>query len=147
MKDMMDFFPAMILISLFFSVGVTIISYTLPDGMANYAVAINNGEFVDYNSLTTELQDKVGQQRNLPLIELGALVFYSGNIYIDLLINFITALPQMMSILINLFMILFGGLDVVVMFYIESFLTVMFTLLYLISILNLFTNIRSGRVA
>jgi hypothetical protein len=79
----------------------------------------------------------------VPVVELGALVFYSGNIVIDLLLNFIFAVPEM----ITLVMAGIGTLvsvDPYMLSVFKSFIGVLFSVLYFVAILQMITNIRSG---
>ena len=102
---------------------------------------------LNYNDIAGDVQGGLDQQSNVPLVEVGALVFYSGNILIDLILNFVTAIPQMIGLLINGLAVLFGGgLDVIFLGIIEGFASAAILIFYLLGLINLTTSIRSGRV-
>ena len=143
-------FKAIILVMLFYSVGINIIVYTLPnDALADASVfkdTIDESGF-NYDDIAADVQGGLDQQSNVPLIEIGALVFYSGNILVDLILNFVYAIPQMIGLLINAIVHVFGStLDVYIMGIVEAFTAVALTVFYMLSLINLTTNIRSGRV-
>lgn len=141
--EMIDYFKGILIISLFYAFAITTISYNLPDGATHYVDMFSD---VSSNNIDTEaiVSDSLSRQTNLPLIELGAIVFYSGNILIDLLLNFMTAIPQMVTILIN------GTINIFPVPVQFSTRLIIFTqtllgILYLVGIIQLLTNIRSGR--
>lgn len=146
--DVMNLFKAIILVQLFYAIAISIIAYSLPASALDYSTGFSDvGTAIDIEGVASDVQDSLETQTDIPVIELGALVFYSGNILIDLLINFVTAIPQMFMLLINGFMLLFGnGLDGQIMFFIELFASVLITVLYFISLIQLLTGIRSGRL-
>ena len=72
-------------------------------------------------------------------------MFYSGNILIDLLLNFFFAIPEMLTMLINGVMMLFG-IHVEAMGIIQIFLSVITVVLYVISVIQLAVGVRSGRL-
>ena len=99
MGNALQIVSVIILVQLFYAFGITLYTHALgeiPDG-ANYLDVFNDVANADtLESTGTQLQDSISQQTNIPILEAGALVFYSGNIILDLLLNFATALPQML---------------------------------------------------
>jgi len=142
MKNAISIFMVILLVQLFYATGVTVIAYSLPSVTNEYvdgAETIASG--IDIEDVAADLTNSFDNQLNIPVIELGALVFYSGNILVDLLLNFLTALPQLITqVLSILFMI--TGVDSQVQNYIQLFLTGMVTIYYFMSLLVLLTNIR-----
>ena len=53
------------------------------------------------DTLGPKIESNLGSQLRLPLIDAAALVFYSGNLVVDLLMNFMTAIPQMFTLLVE----------------------------------------------
>lgn len=144
--DTMDSFKIVILIMLFYSFSITALSYAIPDDSKKYVDSFSDlANTIDLEEVSSEVQDSITQQTNIPVIELGALVFYSGNILIDLLLNFAFAIPQMIGLIINGVMLLFS-IDSYIFALAELFAGVVITVYYFIGIMQLLTGIRSGRV-
>lgn len=144
MTDMMDYMKAIVMIQLFFSFGITIVVYTLPKDLKVHINPFSDtaGE-IDFEGVATDLDDSLQRQRDIPVIDIGALVFYSGNILIDLLLNFITAIPQMIGLLIfGMGQIVGLGIDNYMMATLELFVFVTVTALYVLSIIQLVTSYR-----
>lgn len=142
--ELTDQFKALLIIMLFYSISITLISYALPDDSVNY-VSIYNNEIIDIDQTAEDVQGSLTQQTNIPIIDLGAMVFYSGNILIDLLVNFAFAIPQMLTLLITGIFSLFN-FDTELQLYIQLFFTAGAMVWYLISLMQVLTNVRSGRV-
>lgn len=143
---MLEWFKITIVMMLFFSTSINIIVYTLPDDTKIYATGFSafSGD-VDLNNIAQEVQGSVESQTNIPVIDIGALVFYSGNILIDLILNFAFALPEMIGLLLTgLFMII--NIDTQISNLIQLFASVAIMVLYFIGVIELLTNVRSGRV-
>lgn len=142
MKNALSIFMIMLIIQLFYASGVTIIAYSLPAELQDYAqpstsVASN----IDIEQVSGDLEDSLQSQLNIPLIDLGALVFYSGNIIVDLLLNFLTALPQLITLVIDtIFQIM--NVDGQYTIFVQTFLTGIVAIYYFLSLIVLVTNIR-----
>jgi len=136
-------FTMWLIASAFFGLGITLFTYSLPSENINYisdysSVATN----LDLNNVSARIESTTQSTLNVPLIELGALVFYSGNIIVDLLLNSIFAPAQMIGLLLSGFAMLFS-VDNNIMNIINGFLMAITVVLYLLSIIQLLTNIRS----
>jgi hypothetical protein len=144
--QIMDYFKATLLIMLFYSVSITILTYAIPDDQLNYVTSFSDlsGQ-IDLESISSEVVNSVDSQTNIPLVELGALVFYSGNILIDLLLNFAFAIPEMVALILAGLQSIFK-FDVVIVNSLQLFLMVSITIFYFIGLLQLITGIRSGRI-
>ena len=139
-------FKTVIIIQLFYAVAITMLAYAMPAASLNYVTSFSDlTDEISLESVGTDVQDSLEQQTNMPIIELGALVFYSGNILIDLLLNFVTALPQMFILLIQGIMSLIS-VDGFLMGQVQLFATVAISVFYLIAIIQILTNVRSGLV-
>lgn len=145
-EGLMKAFQVIIIIQLFFSFAITIFAYAMPDDTLVYVDSFSDvANDIDLDSVTTDLQDSVESTLNVPIIELGALVFYSGNILVDLLLNFAFAIPEMIGLIINGFMYLFN-VDSYLFAIVELFVGAVVIALYFVGLLQLLGNIRSGRV-
>lgn len=143
MANMWDVFKVILVVQLFYSFAITTYTHVLPDDTLNHVTSFSDlaGE-IDLESVSNDIQDSVQDQINIPVVELGALVFYSGNIILDLLLNFFFALPQMFTLLINGFLQLFVNIDPFITNTIQIFLSVIITVLYFLGAIQLLLNIR-----
>ncbi|MFW6122381.1 MAG: hypothetical protein ACOC80_15980 [Petrotogales bacterium] len=148
MSDAIGYFKIVILATLFYSFAITGIAYSLPDDTLRYIEPFDNstGQIATFEEVTGEVQQNLNQQTQLPIIELGALVFYSGNLIVDLLANFVFAVPQMIGFLVAAVGLIFGGVDIVLLGLVQSLFAVVVVFLYIMSIIQLITGLYSGRV-
>lgn len=146
MDDVGGLFTTIIVVQLFFSLAITLISHTLPGDSLQYVdVFVSTADTMNIQDIGEEIQGSLDKQTNIPIIELGALVFYSGNILIDLLLNFLFAIPQMFELLLTGILYFAGGLNNFVIVSLQIFIKVLISALYLFGIIKLITNIRTGR--
>lgn len=144
--QMMSYFKIIIIIMLFYAVSITLLEHVIPvDAITMVTPFTNVGEGVDLNATSNKVQDSLTRQTSLPLVDMGALVFYSGNILLDLLLNFVFAIPQMVGLLINGLCLLLNLPDFISTT-IQIFSSVIMVVIYLISLIQLITNVRSGRL-
>jgi hypothetical protein len=145
MVNMMSLFKVIIVVQLFYAFSITVLAYALPAESIQYTTAFSDvADRIDLEGVSSDLEESVGEQLNIPVIELGALIFYSGNIIIDLLLNFFFAIPEMISLFINMFLMLFG-IDSYIFAIVELFATAVITVLYFVGLIQLLVSIRSGR--
>lgn len=148
MSDVMTMFKGVIYVMLFFSFSVTLITYTMPVStpINSYVSSFSNvAAEADLEGVSSQVQDSIEEQTNIPVIELGALVFYSGNILIDLLLNFAFAIPEMIGLLLQGLLYLIN-IDAYMVGLVQIFTGVCFVVLYFIGLIQLLTGIRSGRI-
>lgn len=142
MSKAISIFMVVLVIQLFYSTAVTTVAYSLPEDVRNYVnpsttIASN----IDIEEVSNDLESSLDSQLNVPLIELGALVFYSGNILLDLMLNFLSALPQLLTLVLTTVFDLVN-IDSQINLYLQLFLTGIVTIYYFFSLLVLITNIR-----
>lgn len=84
--------------------------YSLAMTVLGYAVYVP----VEFSHQGKPLQEYVEKSHGLysglmgvPLIDVGGLVFYSGNLVIDFLVNFVTAIPSVATALLSVFFYFF----------------------------------------
>jgi hypothetical protein len=148
MADMMGGFKVMIIVMLFYATSITLITYALEDVAPAQAQLLPYSELseeIDLEGVSTQVEDSLTRQTDIPVVEVGALVFYSGNILIDLLLNFAYAVPQMIALLIHGLQTLLN-IDVQIWAIVQIFASVLITALYFIGLIQLLTGIRSGRI-
>lgn len=140
----LDYFKTMMTAQVFWSLVFTMLLYTVPgaDQGQLALITMTNGT-TNLATISSSFESAVTNQTNIPIVELGALLFYSGNIIIDLLLNFAFAIPQMFSILLNLFFLIVpiaGNIQTTV----TLFFSALIAIAYAIGILQFVTNLRSG---
>lgn len=143
---MMDLFKTVIIVMLFYSFSVTILTYSMPpDVLAAHRVKdfTDVGNSIDMQTVREQVQGSVSSQLNIPVLEMATLIFFSGNVIVDLLLNFFFAIPQMLGLIIHGFTDLFN-LPGVFWVTIELLASVVITVLYFIGILQLVLGLRSG---
>lgn len=144
MGKIMNFVLIAIIMQAFYSFAITTFVYVMPE-----PTRIQSSEFtgpsnsLDLANMSNQLQDTVERQTTVPIVDVGALVFYSGNILLDFLLNMAFALPELLGLLISGFLYLFA-IDNTIVFNIQVFASVAVAAWYLIGALMLITSIRSG---
>lgn len=144
----MNYFLIVIIVQLFWSFGVT--------GIA-YAIALSPGEQLNYVSLFTNdstantLQDfpetietNTQNQFKIPLVDMATLVFYTGNLIVDLVANFITAFGQMFNLLISGFLFLIPNIDPTISQLFQTFILVLTGVIYVWGFVTTIFSSRSG---
>lgn len=140
----MDYFKAVIVVMLFYSFCITGISYAIPADARNYVTSFSDvADNINLQNMSSEVQGSVEKQLNIPVIELGALVFYSGNIIVDLLLNFAFAIPEMIGLLISAVLMVFN-VDSYIWALVQIFASAMMIILYFISLIQLLLSMRGG---
>lgn len=146
MANIMDLFKVMLVVQLFYAFAITSLAYGMPEETRQYVTGFSDvSSTIDLESISGQVEESLESQLNIPVIELGALIFYSGNILIDLLLNFLFAIPQMIGMLINGLMLLIN-VDSYLFAVVELFASGVVVIMYFIGIIQLLTGIRSGRL-
>lgn len=145
MMGAMDWFKVIIVVQLFYAFAITLTAYAIPADAKPYVTGFSDvAESISLDDVASQVQESVEAQTNIPVVELGALVFFSGNIVIDLLLNFFFAIPQMLGMLVNGIMLLFS-VDSYVFAVVQLFATTVVTVLYFVALLQLLVSVRSGQ--
>lgn len=146
MVRIMDLFKVLLIVQLFYAFSITALSYSLPADSLTYVTGFSEvGDTIDLETVSGEVTESLDQQKDIPVIELGALVFYSGNILIDLLLNFALAIPQMLTLLVQGLLNLVG-LDSELWVVVQIFASTVVMVMYVLGLIELLTGIRSGRL-
>jgi hypothetical protein len=142
-ENAFSYFKFIIVLQLFFAFSVTLVTYAMPDDTLEYVTIIQPSHEIDLETVAKDIQSSSERQMNIPVVDLGALVFHSGNIIVDLILNTVFAIPEMVTILINGFLFFFG-VEAFVATYVKLLLWAVISAIYLIAILAFIMNIRSG---
>lgn len=139
-----DYTEKLLIAMFFYSIAITSLSYAMPSDALQYVTSFSDvTEQINLNQTANQIQNAVDQQTSIPVIELGALVFYSGNIFLDFLLNFLYALPQMFGLILNgIFSIV--NIDSTIANLFQISLSVVLTALYFLGILYFILGYRSG---
>jgi hypothetical protein len=137
----------MAVMMLFFSASMTIMTYALdaisPEPL-NYVDPFSDvASQYNKQNISEQMSQQINKQKSMPLIEMGALLFYSGNFLLDMAVNFIFAIPQMLGLIINGIGMLFN-FDPDMVIQIQLFLDSLMGLIYIISLLQMLLSIRTG---
>ncbi len=143
MADLIQYLKVVLIVQLFYAFSITMIVYALPAAsLADIAKFQQPTETFSEKYIADQVGESVEQQFDLPVVELAALVFYSGDIVLDLIVNFATAVPSMFTLLIEAFL-LFINLDATLAFNIKLFFWIMISMLYFISVVTFLLNLRA----
>lgn len=97
-----DTFFSLLLVQIFYSIAITLLVGSLTPLQAQQLVLFTDERAVtDLTTMQNSVLTGVSDQQQLPFYDLVALVFFSSNIILTLFINFFTAIPQMLSILLS----------------------------------------------
>lgn len=141
-----DYLKIIVFISFFYSFAITILSYTLPERPPYIFEQFQKyTETYNIQNTTYIIEQYYQRQTNIPLADMAALVFYSGNIFIDLLLNFVFAIPSMLTLLLDA---LFRLINVPAAISALLKLTVysLSFVLYMIYLISAVVSIRTGRL-
>lgn len=142
--EAMDWLVIIIVAQLFYSSAITGMVYSTPADDLDYVTSFRDlADQINPTMVSQRIQQNVQSQTNVPIVEVGALVFYTGNLVIDLLLNFAFATPQMIVLLINGITRLVA-IDPYMTGIIQAFITAIVGILYFVGMIRLFMNIRSG---
>jgi len=145
MKSMTGLFLAMA----FYSFMINGYIYLLPNSITSQNSVSDiftsfSGNLETYNQMSSELSETVTQERDAPYIDLGAIIFHSGNIIIDFVVNFVTAVPQLIGFGVNFIFLIFP-IDSYIKTVLTMLIEVISTFVWLSMVLGSIVEIRTGR--
>lgn len=130
---------------MFWAVAFGILTLTLPSANLPYLVLFEfESGSIDLATIGTQFQDAISNQTNIPALDMGALIFYSGNIILDLMMNFFFAVPEMITLLIHILLEVIMPLNAQLVQWIQIFAGTFVTVIYIIGLLTFISNMRSG---
>ena len=143
MANAFHYFMFIIMVQLFYSFGISALAYAI-DPMLPSSNVVNQYTDVgsDLSDVSSQFEGSVRSQLDIPLVDLGSLVFYSGNIIVDLILNFAFAVPSMVTLLIGAFNMFFL-VDPFIMGQFKLFIFAIISILYFIAIIGFILNVRS----
>lgn len=142
------FFKTMLIVNLFFTLSITLLTYGLTTMASESVTHIYTysalADRMGLEEVSERVESGLDRELTVPLLDVGALVFYSGNIIIDLLLNFAFAIPQMLTLLLHAFTQLFA-LDSTILGHVQLFSMVVFGIFYIFGFIQMLLGVRSGR--
>ena len=143
-KNMFNELMLILTIQLFYSLGITLLSHAVVGLDANYGNYMNDFQGIssDIQNVSGQISDSLESQMNIPLVDMAALVFYSGNVIVDLIMNFLFAIPSMVTLVVNVIFSFFT-IDVFIASYLKLFVYSLISVIYFVNLLAFLTNVRS----
>jgi len=144
---MINSIKAILVVMTFFSLSMTMLTYAFAgfgEETLTYVGDFNeiNVKFQNQN-ISETLQGSIDSQTSIPVVEVGALLFYSGNLLIDLLFNFVFAIPQMVGLLVHGIQLLFN-IEGYLFLQVQIVMSSLLIGLYVLGIIQTILNFRSG---
>lgn len=143
MAKTFDYFKFIIIVQLFFGFSVTLIAYAMPADAHEFVEIIQPGHPINLGSVSQNIQESAEKQMNVPLLDMGALIFYSGNVIVDMILNTLFAIPEMVSIVTNI-LVHFLPFPAAIQGTLQVFLWAVISAVYIIGILAFVMEVRSG---
>jgi len=142
----MSALKAILTIQLFYAFAITLIIYSVPaSDVGSLEMYEEPAEEVNITSIESQVRESTQQQVNVPLVDLSSLVFFSGNVIVDLMLNFVLAVPQMFVLLVSSFT-LFLPIDAVITQRVAWFIGAFVGVMYFLGIIAFLMNIRTRGV-
>ena len=141
---MLKYIVMIVMIQLFYGFGMTLLAYALPTAAIDMINMYSGpSEDLDMVGISDTIESNLRSQLDIPIVDIGAVVFFSGNILMDLIINFFTAIPSMITLAFTSFFMLFP-VDAFIATQIKIVVWVFASIVYFIAFLSFIMSIRSG---
>jgi len=140
----LQLFTTLLLVQLFWSLGVSLLIPYMPNALDNQVVMFtNSNNVIELGTLQSSVSQGITDQQNIPLLEVGALVFYSSATILNIMINFFTAIPQMVTLLMSvIFLFIPIGYDLQIV--LQTWVFGIVTVLYFIALFTFLMGTRTN---
>lgn len=143
-----EWFKVILVIQLFYGFGITLLMHAWAQNAGFNAGDVEAFETVSQNldiqDTTNQIQQNFNTQFQLNGTDLAGLIYYSGNLLLDLLVNTAFAAPQMFTIILTgLFSVM--TVDAFIQGWITAFFFTIVSILYFLSLLQFLLTSRTGR--
>lgn len=146
----LQLFSTLLIIQLFWSFGVTLMVPQMPNAQSNEVLQFTASyNLIDLSSLQSSVSEGVSEQTNIPVLETGALIFYASATILNLMVNFFTAIPQMVTLIIHiLFMVIpfEASVTSIVEQWIFGIVSVLYTIVIFAFVAGSRTNLGGGGI-
>jgi hypothetical protein len=145
---MLKWIVLIITVQLFWGFSVTMLAYALPTDVVGAQSALSQyaGTAADFDQslIAANIRENIQSQMQLSFVDIGALVYYSGNLVIDIIVNFFTAVPSMITLAINSYFMVFP-IDAQLQAGVLQLIWVLASILYFVAFLSFIMQLRSGQ--
>ena len=101
MAQFTQIFTYLLITQMFWAFCVTIFVPLIPDVQQQQVIMFTDSQgVISFTTLSSTVQGAVNSQSTIPFLDIGTLIFYSTSILLNLVLNFITAIPQMILLLL-----------------------------------------------
>lgn len=142
MAGTFEYFKFIVILQLLFAFSITSIVYVLPDEAKQQIVLFEPVHSPDIDEYAVDVEDTIGKEMNVPLVDMGTLLFFSGNVVVDLMLNTILAIPEMVVILVSGLLYLFP-IDVYLAVQLKVFIFAAIAIIYVIMLIAFVADMRS----
>lgn len=138
-------FVFILMVQLFWSFGITIFAHTIPIEQQQFvSIYLDNPTGDTLQNIPLEVEDNTRNQLEIPVLDTVTLIMFTGNILMDLILNFLTAIPTMFILLVE-GIVTFIPIEATLLKTLKLLLWVTATILYMIAIVTTLSNLRSSR--
>lgn len=121
---------------------MTTIVYSLPPEAKQTITLFEPEHSPDIGRYAEQVEEQLGKEMHVPLVDMGTLIFFSGNIVIDLMLNTILAIPEMLVMLISGILVLFP-INPYLAVQLKLFIFIAIAIMYVIMLLSFIADMRS----
>jgi len=140
----LQLFTTLLIVQIFWSLSVSLIVPYMPNATNNQVVMFNNSNnVIELGTLQSSIDQGISDQTSIPLLETGALIFYSSATILNLMVNFFTAIPQMATLLISVLFI-FIPIDYAIVIVVKTWVFAVVGILYAIALFAFITGTRTN---
>lgn len=101
MAQFTQIFTYLLITQMFWAFCVTVFVPLIPDVQQQQVIMYTDSQgVISFGTLSSTVQGAVNDQSTIPFLDIGTLIFYSTSILLNLVLNFITAIPQMILLLL-----------------------------------------------
>ena len=116
----------------------------MPNATSNQVVMFNNSNnLIELGTLQSSIDSGISVQTSIPLLETGALIFYSSATILNLMVNFFTAIPQMATLLVTV-LFMFIPVDLSIAITVKMWVFGIVGILYAIALFAFITGSRTN---
>lgn len=141
----LNYFGISIGVMIIYSLFITFMIYSIPAADLDFVLLEfkSTPAFVSSSVIGEKFQSGLQQQQSFGVVEVAALALYSGNLIMDLLLNFFTAIPSMVSLGVKS-ILYFVNIPAYFKTEILSWVYSLVAALWVLQILTLLIDIRRG---
>jgi len=146
MTNFSQIFIYLLIVQMFYAFTVSIFVPLIPDAQQQQIISYTDeAGVISFVTLGNQVEGSVGKQTTTSFVDIGALIFYSTSLVINLIVNFFTAIPQMISwVLVSLFV--FIPVEETIQITVKTIFTAMATIIYWILLILFIMGARTSAI-